>query len=113
MDNSDQVIELNKYCFFAKNIGKGAFGKVHSGWNKYKPTEKYAIKELAFKEEESKFVYREIQISSSLSHPNLVRSYNCFTSVKQQDVMFFVMELCERSLEQEIKEKGPPSSSQI
>ena len=89
----------NIYCF-QEIIGKGAFGIVRTGYRKkeFSPHKIYAIKSIYKKNLNKRAINnleKEIDILSSLDHPNIARFYEAFHDKNNFNI---VMELCRGKL---------------
>ena len=89
----------NIYCF-QEIIGKGAFGIVRTGYRKkeFSPHKIYAIKSIYKKNLNKRVINnleKEIDILSSLDHPNIARFYEAFHDKNNFNI---VMELCRGKL---------------
>eukprot|EP00187_Rhodella_violacea_P014060 CAMPEP_0184711642 /NCGR_PEP_ID=MMETSP0314-20130426/2288_1 /TAXON_ID=38298 /ORGANISM="Rhodella maculata, Strain CCMP 736" /LENGTH=584 /DNA_ID=CAMNT_0027173843 /DNA_START=56 /DNA_END=1807 /DNA_ORIENTATION=- len=84
----------NSYYTFSRELGSGAFGTVFKGAHK-KTGEVVAIKKMRrseFSAQELQQIVREIYISTSVQHPNLVQAFDIFENA---DYLFIVMEFCD------------------
>ena len=94
-------------------IAEGAFGKVYKGYYidpKEKKKVNVAIKKVNMKDQESdpentvkKSINREKIIAENVQHPNIVKYLDHF---QEGMAYFFIMELCEGSLEEIISKRG-------
>ena len=92
--------DINNIYEFKEIIGKGAFGIVRTGFRKkeFSPHRIYAIKSIHkknFKKREMDNLEKEIDILSSLDHPNIARFYETF---HDENYFNIVMELCRGKL---------------
>ena len=92
--------DINNMYEFKDIIGKGAFGKVRTGFRKkeFSPHKIYAIKSIYKKHLSKKDINnleKEIDILSSLDHPNISRFYEAFHDEHNFNI---VMELCRGKL---------------
>ena len=92
--------DINNIYNFKEIIGKGAFGIVRTGYRKkeFPPHRIYAIKSIYkknLKKREIKNLEKEIDILSSLDHPNISRFYEAFHDENNFNI---VMELCRGKL---------------
>ena len=101
--------DINNIYNFKEIIGKGAFGIVRTGYRKKElsPHRIYAIKSIYKKNLKKKDINnleREIDILSSLDHPNISRFYEAFHDKNHFNI---VMELCRgKSLSNFLKSNG-------
>ena len=101
--------DINNIYNFKELIGKGAFGIVRTGYRKKElsPHRIYAIKSIYKKNLKKKDINnleREIDILSSLDHPNISRFYEAFHDKNHFNI---VMELCRgKSLSNFLKSNG-------
>ena len=75
-------------------IGKGAYGKVFSAQSKVDPDVYVAIKVLnkkKMKQRELKVIGQEVQILSTLDHPNIVKYFEAY---EDENYLYLVMEQC-------------------
>ena len=98
--------DINNIYHFKEIIGKGAFGVVRAGYRKKElpPHKIYAIKSIYKKNLKRRDINRlekEVDILSSLDHPNISRFYEAFHDDNHFNI---VMELCRgRSLSKFLK----------
>ena len=101
--------DINNIYNFKEIIGKGAFGIVRTGYRKKElsPHRIYAIKSIYkknLKKRDINNLEREIDILSSLDHPNISRFYEAFHDKNHFNI---VMELCRgKSLSNFLKSNG-------
>lgn len=103
----DTIIVDNKIIKFInyKIVGKGSFGKVYSA-NISETGEKVAIKKF---EEDPKYINREVDIISKLSHPNVIKlRYDFYTKEDKKKYSNLVFEYMPYSLHQIIKKNIDP-----
>ena len=92
--------DINNIYNFKEIIGKGAFGIVRTGYRKkeFPPHRIYAIKSIYKKQLNKRDINnleKEIDILSSLDHPNISRFYEAFHDENNFNI---VMELCRGKL---------------
>ena len=92
--------DINYIYNFKEIIGKGAFGVVRTGYRKkeFSPHKIYAIKSIYkknLKKRDINNLEKEIDILSSLDHPNISRFYEAF---HDENHFHIVMELCRGKL---------------
>ena len=92
--------DINNIYNFKEIIGKGAFGIVRTGYRKkeFPPHRIYAIKSIYkknLKKRDINNLEKEIDILSSLDHPNISRFYEAFHDENNFNI---VMELCRGKL---------------
>ena len=92
--------DINNIYNFKEVIGKGAFGIVRTGYRKkeFSPHKIYAIKSIYKKQLNKRDINnleKEIDILSSLDHPNISRFYEAF---HDENYFNIVMELCRGKL---------------
>ena len=92
--------DINNIYNFKEVIGKGAFGIVRTGYRKkeFSPHRIYAIKSIYKKQLNKRDINnleKEIDILSSLDHPNISRFYEAF---HDENYFNIVMELCRGKL---------------
>ena len=101
--------DINNIYSFNGIIGKGAFGYVRTGFRKkeFSPHKIYAIKSIYkkhLKKRDINSLEKEIDILSSLDHPNISRFYEAFHDENHFNI---VMELCRgKSLSKFLKSNG-------
>lgn len=83
------VYEINP-----KILGSGSFGKVFLGRHKKNPDHCVAIKVISKEKfaDELDFIRQEVQILSSLDHPNITKYYETYEDSKY---LYLVMEYCD------------------
>ena len=101
--------DINNIYSFQEIIGKGSFGIVRTGFRKkeFSPHKIYAIKSIYKKNLNKRDINnleKEIDILSSLDHPNISRFYEAFHDKNNFNI---VMELCRgKSLSKFLKSNG-------
>ena len=106
---SSLQIDINNIYTFKEVIGKGSFGIVRTGYRKkeFSPHKIYAIKSIYKKHLKKKDINnleKELDILSSLDHPNISRFYEAFHDESHFNI---VMELCRgKSLSKFLKDNG-------
>jgi calcium/calmodulin-dependent protein kinase I len=74
--------DIHRYYRLGKMLGEGAFAKVHAGED-VETSEQFAIKVIHKSRQDPKeveFILREMDIMMSVSHPNIVNTYDIFDS---------------------------------
>ena len=89
--------KVGNYLYLYENlIAKGRFGQVFSAMNTLK-SEPVAIKVVNIssitEEPLKKLLYQEVELLSSLQHPNIVK---CHSILKSRNNHYIIMELCEK-----------------
>jgi calcium-dependent protein kinase len=106
--------DIRKVYVFGDLIGNGHFGKVRIAHKKRSPEKLYAIKSIKKKnlnKKELKNLVQEVEILSSLDHPNIVKFHETY-----QDEMYFhiVMDLCSgQELLESILSEGHLTESKV
>ena len=96
--NIQLPMRINHYVL-TEAIGEGGFGGV------YKATSSRYDTEFAIKVQKEKTLDNELQLLLKLSHPNIVKIYDTFV---HDNAQFVVMELCEGTLEDEVRRGNMP-----
>jgi calcium-dependent protein kinase len=106
--------DIRKVYCFKELIGGGHFGKVHVAHKKRNPEKLYAVKSIKKKNltpKQLKNLVQEVEILSSLDHPNIVKFHETY-----QDEMFFhiVMDYCSgQELIESIIKEGHLTESKV
>ena len=101
--------DINNIYTFKDIIGKGSFGIVRTGYRKkeFSPHKIYAIKSICkkhLKKRDINNIEKELDILSSLDHPNISRFYEAF---HDENYFNIIMELCRgKSLTKFLKDSG-------
>lgn len=86
--------DIRKIYTFKDILGDGHFGSVRSAYKKEIPDKLYAIKSIKTKnisKEDLSDLMREVEVISSLNHPNIIKFYE---SYYDNHYFHIVMELC-------------------
>ena len=96
-------VQIGKYLL-REEIAQGGFGGIYRAWS-----EQYKM-EFAIKVQREKTLDSEVQMLLQLSHPNIVKIYDTFI---HEGAQFVVMELCESTLEEEIRQGNIPRKRKL
>jgi len=90
INNENILLKYN----FESELGSGYFGKVRLAFLKNDPNKKYAVKSIdktKLSEKKIENLSREIEVLSTLDHPNIIRYYETYND---DEFFHIIMEYC-------------------